>query len=217
MALIREDRNENSPIQCAPVRPHAQPSRIGVFLEGAGGEPFEFMSKTYADKLRDPRWQKMRLLVMQRDSFCCRICLDGGTTLNVHHSYYGKGRNPWEYDSEHLVTLCEDCHSHVEKTREEILRTMTWEIPIESLHRIATCSDQWLVSEISSAFTDRTEESCLKASARRLRRAIDRLSEIADAFDSGKNYWQMSEIDRPIGTETSPNSGRLDKMEGAGK
>lgn len=30
--------------------------------------------------------------------------------LNVHHHYYIKGYNPWEYNDDALTTLCEDCH-----------------------------------------------------------------------------------------------------------
>lgn len=30
--------------------------------------------------------------------------------LNVHHRYYVDGKNPWEYDNDALITLCQDCH-----------------------------------------------------------------------------------------------------------
>ncbi len=36
--------------------------------------------------------------------------------LNVHHNYYVNGKNPWEYDNEALVTLCEDCHRDIHKS-----------------------------------------------------------------------------------------------------
>ena len=66
--------------------------------------------KTYAEKLRDPRWQRKRLEVMQRDNFSCLKCHDTTKTLNVHHFYYEPGRDPWQYDARDLATLCEDCH-----------------------------------------------------------------------------------------------------------
>lgn len=66
---------------------------------------------TYSEKLRDPRWQKMRLNVMGRDCFACRHCSSKEKTLNVHHHYYTKGAMPWEYDPDVLITLCEDCHA----------------------------------------------------------------------------------------------------------
>lgn len=62
----------------------------------------------YSEKLRDPRWQKKRLEVMQRDGFACLACSDTTRTLNVHHKQY-RG-NPWEAKMEMLETLCESCH-----------------------------------------------------------------------------------------------------------
>lgn len=69
---------------------------------------------TYSEKLKDPRWQKKRLEVMQRDGFKCVACGDGDSTLNVHHRYYISGRNPWNYESDTLITLCEGCHTTVD-------------------------------------------------------------------------------------------------------
>ena len=69
---------------------------------------------TYSEKLRDPRWQKMRLLVMERDGFQCTHCEAEDKTLNVHHKVYRRGRDPWAYPDEELTTLCEDCHEELE-------------------------------------------------------------------------------------------------------
>ena len=63
---------------------------------------------TYSEKLRDPRWQKKRLLIMKRDKFKCLLCGDKKTTLNVHHLKYTG--NPWEAENENLQTLCQECH-----------------------------------------------------------------------------------------------------------
>lgn len=68
---------------------------------------------TYSEKLRDPRWQKMRLQIMERDGFKCRECGDQTKTLNVHHRWYEKGKAPWEYDDFALMTLCEECHTGI--------------------------------------------------------------------------------------------------------
>lgn len=68
------------------------------------------MAKTYIELLRDPRWQRKRLEVMSRDQFRCLQCGSKVKTLNVHHQYYIKGRMPWEYSNDSLLTLCEDCH-----------------------------------------------------------------------------------------------------------
>lgn len=66
--------------------------------------------KDYSKKLKDPRWQKLRLEIMERDDWKCRLCFSEGSTLNVHHKRYA-GANPWDADSRDLVTLCEDCHT----------------------------------------------------------------------------------------------------------
>lgn len=76
--------------------------------------------KTYSEKLRDPRWQKKRLEVMQRDGFSCQSCQDTETTLNVHHCYYERGKDVWDYPSEALITLCEGCHNIETFRRKEV-------------------------------------------------------------------------------------------------
>ena len=69
----------------------------------------------YANKLKDPRWQKKRLEIMDRDGFACRACNNRSTTLNVHHKSYTHGLDPWEYANHNLVTLCASCHSIIHK------------------------------------------------------------------------------------------------------
>jgi len=69
------------------------------------------MSSDYSHKLRDPRWQKKRLEIMQRDEFVCQKCFSSEATLNVHHCYYETGFDPWDYPSASVITLCEFCHS----------------------------------------------------------------------------------------------------------
>ncbi len=68
------------------------------------------MSSTYTEKLKDPRWQKKRLEVLERDGWACRICENKEDTLHVHHTYYKSGVDPWDYPRSSLLTLCEECH-----------------------------------------------------------------------------------------------------------
>lgn len=67
--------------------------------------------KPYWQLLRDPRWQKKRLEVMDAAKFTCEHCGEDGSTLNVHHKLYRKGAMPWDYEAHELQCLCEDCHS----------------------------------------------------------------------------------------------------------
>ena len=79
------------------------------------------MSKTYLDKLKDPRWQKKRLQVMERDKFSCMSCGDEAVSLNVHHRVpYRKDTDPWDYELDELITLCEDCHKSITNDVNEI-------------------------------------------------------------------------------------------------
>lgn len=70
--------------------------------------------QTYAEKLKDPRWQRKRLEIMQRDDFTCTQCKDKTSTLHVHHKRY-TGKNPWDYDNADLTTICENCHYNEHK------------------------------------------------------------------------------------------------------
>ena len=64
----------------------------------------------YADKLKHPKWQRRRLEILERDGFACRKCGSEEDTLVIHHLYYRRGRDPWDYEDDVLVTLCMDCH-----------------------------------------------------------------------------------------------------------
>jgi 5-methylcytosine-specific restriction endonuclease McrA len=64
----------------------------------------------YSKQLTDPRWQKKRLLIFQRDNFMCRLCHDEATTLIVHHLCYLPNVAPWDHPDILLLTLCDQCH-----------------------------------------------------------------------------------------------------------
>lgn len=63
----------------------------------------------YFEKLKDPRWEKIRLKVFERDRWMCQSCHNTGATLCVYHRYYLTDRDPWDYPADALVTLCEAC------------------------------------------------------------------------------------------------------------
>lgn len=73
----------------------------------------------YSEKLKDPRWQKKRLEIFERDNWACQICYDTKSTLAVHHRRYLPVTEPWDYPDELLVTLCENCHSMEREMRPE--------------------------------------------------------------------------------------------------
>ena len=65
---------------------------------------------TYAEKLRDPRWQIKRLHILKRDGFACVKCKDEREEFQIHHKRYFKNKEPWEYEDQYLETLCKTCH-----------------------------------------------------------------------------------------------------------
>lgn len=75
---------------------------------------------TYAEKLKNPRWQKRRLYVMERDEWKCRVCGETKETLNVHHLQYGK--EPWDVPDDWLLTVCHRCHKYIETLQKNYIR-----------------------------------------------------------------------------------------------
>jgi len=46
----------------------------------------------YSEKLKDPRWQKKRLKVLERDNWECKQCGEKEETLHIHHLLYDKDK-----------------------------------------------------------------------------------------------------------------------------
>lgn len=64
----------------------------------------------YADQLRDPRWQKKRLRIFDRDGWRCLKCGNDKEQLHVHHPKYRGRLMAWEYEDNELETVCNTCH-----------------------------------------------------------------------------------------------------------
>ena len=65
---------------------------------------------SYREKLKNPKWQKKRLEIFERDSYCCNSCYDDKAELHVHHLKYNDC-DPWDIDNDYLITLCHKCHA----------------------------------------------------------------------------------------------------------
>jgi hypothetical protein len=79
------------------------------------------MSNKYSELLTDPRWQKKRLEILERDKWTCQFCGDIETTLHVHHKEYLRGKKPWEYEDANFQTLCKNCHTITEDSKTHIV------------------------------------------------------------------------------------------------
>lgn len=75
----------------------------------------------YSELLKDPRWQKKRLQIFERDKYACRCCKDTTTELHVHHKQYVQGKDPWDYPDEDLITYCRFCHGLIGGDKLKIL------------------------------------------------------------------------------------------------
>lgn len=92
----------------APEKAVFRPALPLRSLPGANGTHMSKMK--YADQLLSPKWQKLRLEVMQAADWKCERCGDAETTLHVHHPEYRRGAMAWEYEPNELQCLCSNCH-----------------------------------------------------------------------------------------------------------
>lgn len=86
-------------------------------------------SEIYLQKLKDPRWQKKRLQIFERDNWTCQKYGNKNKTLAIHHRLYLNNREPWDYSDDLLITLFVECHeleqinlTNTEKNIVEILK-----------------------------------------------------------------------------------------------
>ena len=76
--------------------------------------------KNFLAKYKDVRWQKLRLQILERDQWKCVICGCEDSHLNVHHPvYHPNADGPWDYEIEHLITLCDECHEYEHSVLQE--------------------------------------------------------------------------------------------------
>ena len=127
----------------------------------------------------------MRLKIMERDGFACRKCAAKDKTLHVHHSYYTKGVEPWKYPEESLVTLCDGCHSEVERVTDECKRSIG-QMLMHSLQNLSLAEQ--IIGRVSSfAWLAERRKMNHDSSSDFLIRAGQFFTE-TDAFDAGWNY-----------------------------
>jgi len=68
---------------------------------------------SYSDKLKDIRWQKKRLQLLEAANWKCTNlkCSTPELQLHVHHRLYRKNADPWDYEDWCYAVLCENCHA----------------------------------------------------------------------------------------------------------
>lgn len=108
---------------------------------------------TYAEKLKDPRWQKRRLEILQRDDWTCIWCGCKEKTLHVHHFCYTKGKEPWEAQEDELGTVCEDCH---------MLIHVKLPVPIQEIFDVITTMPGFIPPSAAQAIIEIIKKYILK-------------------------------------------------------
>ena len=96
---------------------------------------------TYSEKLRDPRWQKKRLTIFDRDGWQCLFCNSKEKNLQVHHVIYKK-LNPWEYPDYLYQTVCEDCHIERQELTDKIVSAVRIAIKDIPSNQLATSAQK---------------------------------------------------------------------------
>ena len=75
--------------------------------------------RTYAQKLRDPRWEEFRQRAFGYHGNACVTCggedKERGDHHHIHHKRYFKDREPWEYDMDDVTVLCRECHEDIHR------------------------------------------------------------------------------------------------------
>ncbi len=105
-----------------------------------------------SEKLKDPRWQKKRLLIMQRDQFKCQRCGNTEENLQVHHLVYEENREPWDIPDENLITYCQSRHD----TETILMKAATKSL----FYTLRTKFLAETVADISITFQAMDRESC---------------------------------------------------------
>lgn len=117
----------------------------------------------------DPRWQKIRLRILERDGFACKACGNTDITLHIHHLRYKKGKRIWDVNDDDLETLCELCHKHIEDLLNKVRENSVFIIKkslcaIESIAdaSAAECLDECdELQYFAAKFLEGTRSSCV--------------------------------------------------------
>lgn len=87
-------------------------------------------SRTYADKLRDPRWEQCRSQFVRRHGNKCSSCNRKGIEVQVHHKVYRRGVEPWDHPETDLILLCRGCHQDWHDLLQEFRSKVIGTIPV---------------------------------------------------------------------------------------
>lgn len=88
---------------------------------------------SYYDQLKHPSWQRRRLEILESCDFECSNCGSKEKTLEIHHSYYWRGKRLWEYPDHALKCYCSDCHKEAEVKKKRIEEAVAYSCEQEQI------------------------------------------------------------------------------------
>lgn len=106
--------------------------------------------KTYAERLKDPRWINLRNEILKERGILCQSPGCDGTSqrFEVHHGFYVWHLEPWEYEKETLWVLCQNCHDKAHYSQAVVHRQFalkgpgTWDLDAQSIENAAEMDEQ---------------------------------------------------------------------------
>lgn len=79
---------------------------------------------SYKQKLQTDEWKSYRKEMRETKGDFCQCCkaaapsrgeISNLTRLELHHIFYDATREPWEYEADEVILLCQVCHNGLHK------------------------------------------------------------------------------------------------------
>jgi len=106
--------------------------------------------RSYAEKLKDARWQKLRLQMFEAANWTCEECkvhspADG---LQLHHIFYLTGVDPWDHPPDLLLSLCDGCHKERQELEQQFFIKVAKVIRHKSIEELKTFPIWYMFEEM---------------------------------------------------------------------
>lgn len=67
----------------------------------------------YKEKLQSQEWRDFSRAAKENANYACQMYKRGKVRLNLHHLFYDLNKEPWEYEPQDVVVICEGCHNEI--------------------------------------------------------------------------------------------------------
>lgn len=135
----------------------------------------------YSKKLSNPLWQKKRLELMNLRGFKCEMCGCEEKELHIHHRFYIKGRQVWEYDNDVFQVLCYECHDKIHKQEKE---GKTTEKIVEKIVEVVPTKYEGIIAMLDEICYESYLQDQIKMIIWEFMSDINFMSNLSDAINS---------------------------------